>query len=147
MANSTWDPIHEHQVLPLTALFEADPERLSRLTFELGGIYYDWSKTHLNAGLIESFEALASEMGFDGAREELFSGGIVNPSEGRPAEHVAERGNGAADAVDTATARRERVRALVDAVEGEAFGELTGVLHIGIGGSVLGPALLVDALG
>jgi glucose-6-phosphate isomerase len=39
------------------------------------------------------------------------------------------------------------VRALVDAVEGEAFGELTGVLHIGIGGSVLGPALLVDALG
>jgi len=34
---------------------------------------------------------------------------------------------------------------LVDAVEGEAFGELTGVLHIGIGGSVLGPALLVCA--
>jgi len=34
-----------------------------------------------------------------------------------------------------------------DAIEGEAFGDVTGVLHIGIGGSVLGPALLVDALG
>jgi glucose-6-phosphate isomerase len=39
------------------------------------------------------------------------------------------------------------MRALVDAVEAGAFGDVTGVLHIGIGGSVLGPALLVDALG
>jgi glucose-6-phosphate isomerase len=39
------------------------------------------------------------------------------------------------------------MRALVDAIEAGAFGDVTGVLHIGIGGSVLGPALLVDALG
>jgi glucose-6-phosphate isomerase len=39
------------------------------------------------------------------------------------------------------------MRALVDAIEAGAFGDITGVLHIGIGGSVLGPALLVDALG
>jgi hypothetical protein len=39
------------------------------------------------------------------------------------------------------------MRALVDAVEAGAFGEISGILHIGIGGSLLGPALLVDALG
>jgi glucose-6-phosphate isomerase len=39
------------------------------------------------------------------------------------------------------------MRALVDAIEAGAFGDITGILHIGIGGSVLGPALLVDALG
>lgn len=39
------------------------------------------------------------------------------------------------------------MRSLVDAIEAGAFGDVTGVLHIGIGGSVLGPALLVDALG
>jgi glucose-6-phosphate isomerase len=39
------------------------------------------------------------------------------------------------------------MRALVDTIEAGAFGDITGVLHIGIGGSVLGPALLVDALG
>ncbi|MEA3058129.1 MAG: glucose-6-phosphate isomerase, partial [Sphingomonadales bacterium] len=65
----------------------------------------------------------------------------------RPATHVAERGSGAPDDVDLATARRQRMRALVDAIEAGAFGDVTGVLHIGIGGSVLGPALLVDALG
>src|SRR5204863_8979744 len=67
--------------------------------------------------------------------------------EGRPATHVAERGNGSPDDVALAIARRQRVRAMVDAVEAGAFGDVTGVLHIGIGGSVLGPALLVDALG
>jgi glucose-6-phosphate isomerase len=86
-------------------------------------------------------------MGFATAREALFSGEIVNPSEGRPATHVAERGSGAPGDVDLATARRVRMRALIDAIEARAFGDITGVLHIGIGGSVLGPALIVDALG
>src|SRR5205085_5946461 len=81
------------------------------------------------------------------ARDGLFAGEIVNPSEGRPATHVAERGSGAPEDVDLATARRQRMRALIDAIEAGAFGAVTGVLHIGIGGSVLGPALLVDALG
>jgi glucose-6-phosphate isomerase len=60
---------------------------------------------------------------------------------------VAERGNGAPQDVDLATARRQRMRALVDAIEAGAFGDVTGILHIGIGGSALGPELLVDALG
>jgi glucose-6-phosphate isomerase len=60
---------------------------------------------------------------------------------------VAERGSGAPEDVDLAAARRQRMRALVDAIEAGAFGDVTGILHIGIGGSVLGPALLVDALG
>jgi glucose-6-phosphate isomerase len=38
------------------------------------------------------------------------------------------------------------MRALVDAIEAGAFGDVSGILHIGIGGSVLGPHLLVDAL-
>jgi glucose-6-phosphate isomerase len=49
--------------------------------------------------------------------------------------------------VDLAMARRQRTRALIDAIEAGAFGNITGVLHVGIGGSVLGPALLVNALG
>jgi len=131
----------------LAELFAAEPDRLSRLTFEVSGIYFDWSKTHLDAALIEQFTARADQMKFAEARDALFSGGIVNPSEGRTATHVAERGSGAPDEVDLAAARRQRMRALTDAVEAGAFGDITGILHIGIGGSVLGPALLVDALG
>lgn len=39
------------------------------------------------------------------------------------------------------------MRSLIDAIEAGAFSDVTGILHIGIGGSALGPALLVDALG
>ena len=134
-------------VRSLKALFEAEPDRLSRFSFEAGGIYFDWSKTHLDETTLASFVERAGTDGFAEARDALFAGAIVNPSEGRPATHVAERGNGAPDDVDLATARRQRTRALVDAIEAGAFGSVTGVLHIGIGGSVLGPHLLVDALG
>jgi glucose-6-phosphate isomerase len=131
----------------LEELFVAEPDRLSRLSYEVAGIYFDWSKTHLDEGLIGQFLGRSEAMGFAAAREALFSGAVVNPSESRPATHVAERGSGAPEDVDLAIARRQRMRALVDAIEAGAFGDATGVLHIGIGGSVLGPALLVDALG
>ena len=131
----------------LDELFAAEPDRLGRLSFDVAGLYFDWSKTHLDREFIERSLERASDMGFAAARDALFAGEIVNPSEGRPATHVAERGSGAPDDVDLATARRQRMRALVDAIEAGAFGDITGILHIGIGGSVLGPALLVDALG
>jgi glucose-6-phosphate isomerase len=39
------------------------------------------------------------------------------------------------------------MRAVIDAIEAEAFGPVRHILHIGIGGSALGPDFLVDALG
>ncbi|MEA3004115.1 MAG: glucose-6-phosphate isomerase, partial [Sphingomonadales bacterium] len=82
-----------------------------------------------------------------GAREALFAGRIVNPTEGRAAEHSAERGQGAPESVARAGALHARMRALVDAIEAGAFGPVRHILHIGIGGSALGPKLLIDALG
>ena len=147
MAGQDWNAIDAHDVQPLETLFERDAERLSAFSMELGGLYFDWSKTHLDAGLVDAFVGITRSSHFAATRDALFSGANVNPTEGRPAEHVAERGTGAPDAVELASARRGRMRSLVDAIEAGAFGDITGVLHIGIGGSVLGPALLVDALG
>jgi glucose-6-phosphate isomerase len=140
-------PQQQAPIRTLEELFKAEPDRLSRLSFEAAGLYFDWSKTHLDAASIDRFLDRAQARGFGGQRDALFAGEIANPSEGRPATHVAERGSGAPEDVDLAAARRQRMRALIDAIEAGAFGDVTGVLHIGIGGSVLGPALLVDALG
>ncbi len=147
MASDAWKSIDEHKLKSLEQLFAAEPDRLSRLSNEVAGILFDWSKTHLDSALIAAFGELADKQGFAAARDSLFSGGIVNPTEGRSADHVAERGSGAPDAVQLAASRRERVRALVDAIEAGAFGDVGAIVHIGIGGSVLGPELLVDALG
>lgn len=147
MSADCWKAIEDHQLRPLAELFKAEPDRLSRFAHEVSGVYFDWSKTHLDAGLVDAFLALAEEAGLPARRDALFAGEIVNPTENRPAEHVAERGQGDPEAVALAKTRRTRMRALIDAIEAGAFGDVTGILHIGIGGSVLGPALLVDALG
>jgi glucose-6-phosphate isomerase len=151
-ALSLWPPRMPTQSQPdieptLEELFKTEPDRLSRLSFEVAGLYFDWSKTHLQRGRFSQFVERVESAGFDAARDQLFAGGVVNPSEGRAATHIAERGSGTPEEVDLAATRRQRMRALVDAVEAGAFGDVTGILHIGIGGSVLGPALLVDSLG
>ena len=100
----------------LDKLFESEPDRLSRLTFEVAGLYFDWSKTHLDQAIVAQFAARADKAGLAAARDALFSGGIANPSEGRSATHVAERGNGSPDEVAIAAGYRQRMRAVVDAL-------------------------------
>jgi glucose-6-phosphate isomerase len=146
MASDAWTIIDAQPLKRLEQLFQAEPDRLGRLAHEVAGIYFDWSKTHLDEDVLAAFAQLADQRGFVRARDALFAGEIVNVTENRPADHVAERGSGSPDTVQLATSRRARERAIVDAVEAGAFGDITGVLHIGIGGSVLGPELLVDAL-
>jgi glucose-6-phosphate isomerase len=134
----------------LVELFEADPDRTARLSarFELGqgGVLFDWSKTHLTDDLLAGFEALAEAAGFREARRRLFAGEVVNPSEKRAAEHTALRGVGKAASVEEADALRERMKLLVEAIHEGALGDVRHLIHIGIGGSALGPALAVDAL-
>jgi glucose-6-phosphate isomerase len=132
---------------PLVELFVTDPQRLDRLSFDAAGLHFDWSKTHLSQTDIVEFATRLESAGFEAARSALFAGEIVNTSEVRPATHVAERGSGSGPQIKLAAEHRARMAALAEAVEAGAFGDITGILHIGIGGSLLGPALAIDALG
>ena len=142
----SWDRIAQIESAKLTALFASGDARLSDFTVEEAGIAFDFSKTHLTQAHVAGFAALADEMGLASKRDTLFSGGMINPTEQRAAEHSAERGEGSADSVALAKALHERMRGLIEAVEAGAFGEIRHLLHIGIGGSALGPDLLIDAL-
>ncbi|WP_156678842.1 glucose-6-phosphate isomerase [Sphingomonas profundi] len=142
-----WDAIAAVERQSLATLFEREPDRLSRLVVEEAGLRFDFAKTHLDAALLPAFVGLAEAAGFAARRDALFAGDIVNPSEGRAAEHGAERGEGAPESVARARALHARMRALIDAIEAEALGPIRHVLHLGIGGSALGPKLVIDALG
>ena len=150
-----WSTLKALPTPTLNDLFANDAgrvEKLSqRLEFDLGelgpvGMLLDWSKTHLDDAALDAFEALASDAGFDAAREALFDGGIVNPTEGRPATHGAMRGSGTDADVEEAQALLARMGMLVEAIHEGALGEIKHLIHIGIGGSALGPDLAVDAL-
>ena len=142
-----WEALSGGEPHTLSDLFRIEPDRVSRLAIEQPGIRFDFSKTHLDRPLLAAFERLAEARDLAGAREALFAGKQVNVTEGRAAEHTAERGQGAPGSVQRAKALHTRMRALIDAIEAEAFGPVRHILHIGIGGSALGPDLLVDALG
>jgi glucose-6-phosphate isomerase len=139
----------------LGALFAADGTRADglslRLDLEAGGadnagMLIDWSKTHLDDAALTLFEELAGACGFADARAALFDGGIVNLTEGRAATHGAMRGSGTAAQVEEAEALLARMGILVEAIHQGALGEVRHLIHIGIGGSALGPALAIDAL-
>ncbi|MBW8841188.1 MAG: glucose-6-phosphate isomerase, partial [Sphingomonadales bacterium] len=115
-----WSEIEALKRIPLTKLFADDPERLGKYSADVSGIHFDWSKTHLTDEAIKAFEKLAK---------------------------ASERGEGAKDDVASAQALHARMRALIDAIEAEALGPIRNILHVGIGGSALGPDLLIDALG
>ena len=142
-----WKAIHDYQPRRLTELFEAETGRVGHLSRDVAGIHFDWSKTHLDEELVGQFSVLAYAVDYSGARDCLFAGDIVNETENRPATHVAERGEGKAEDNRLAAERHQRMRSLLDAIEGGAFGEIDSILHIGIGGSALGPDLIIDALG
>ncbi|UZK64982.1 glucose-6-phosphate isomerase [Sphingomonas sp. M1-B02] len=147
MALPDWSPIHALAPQTLKSLFEADAGRVDALSADVAGIHFDWSKTHLTADAVAAFSSIAEAMGLAAKRDALFGGQAINVTESRPAEHSAERGEGAPESVARARGFQARMRALIDAIEAEALGPIRHVLHIGIGGSALGPDLLVDALG
>ncbi|MET0372300.1 MAG: glucose-6-phosphate isomerase [Sphingobium sp.] len=144
---TAWDSITGRERPDLKTIFAADPGRLARYTLTQGPLRFDWSKTHLTDEMLGDFEALAVETGFAAQRDALFAGAAINNSEGRAAEHSAERGEGNVDSVAHARMLHNRMRALIDAIEAEALGPIRHILHIGIGGSALGPDLIVSALG
>lgn len=149
-ARAAWSRLEKLPRRTLNDLFAADPERLSRYASRLdlpeGGILFDWSKTHLDDAHVEAFMNLAETAGFAARREALFAGDIVNPTEGRAAEHTAQRGLGRESSVEEAALFHARMRALTEAIQQGALGEMRHLIHIGIGGSALGPALAIDAL-
>ena len=147
MAMQDWSAIEGLGSTKLTELFANDPDRLAKLTVDVAGVHFDFAKTHLDDAAIDAFIGLAATMELAAKRDALFSGQVVNVTEGRAATHTAERGEGNPDDVAQARAFQSRMRQVIDAIEADAFGPVRHILHVGIGGSALGPDLIFDALG
>ncbi len=135
-----------------------EPERLDRLRVDAAGLHLDLSKQSLTADGLDAALALARAAGVEAARGRLFEGFAVNSSEDRAVLHPALRaptGSGYAakgELVSTEVeVTRARMKVLADAIRsGEVRGatgeRFTAIVHIGIGGSDLGPRLVWEAL-
>lgn len=128
----------------IISCFARDPARLQQLSHKVEGIRFDFSRLDVDEASLALLHALAEAAELPAWRDRMAGGGVVNPSERRAATHMAERGTGDAALVQAAAERRVQMRALVETLAAQ---DIKHVLHIGIGGSALGPALLLDALG
>ena len=142
----------------LRAAFAADAGRFSRYSVALDDLLMDYSKTAVNAPVLDGLLALARAAGLETARDEMLSGAAINFTEGRAVLHTALRNRSGrpvlvdgrdvmpdVDAVLSAMGLfAESLRA--GALRGATGKPFTDVVNIGIGGSDLGPVMATLAL-
>ncbi|MBL8201842.1 MAG: glucose-6-phosphate isomerase [Chromatiales bacterium] len=134
------------------------PGRFAAFSRQHGHCLLDFSRNRLTTDTLGLLIALAGERELPRRIQTLFAGDVVNPTENRPAQHMAVRGPDAppllvngADIRAEIVAERERMLALADAVRSGEFRGSTGgrirhVVNIGIGGSDLGLVMAIEAL-
>lgn len=133
---------------PIRTLVSADPGRSAALSVSAGPLHASFARQRYDGRALDELFGLASSAGLDAALRALAGGEQVNPTEGRPALHTALRARDAAtpaarEAVQLARAARARMAELVRGIQQAG---ITDVVSVGIGGSDLGPRLVVDAL-
>lgn len=141
------------EAVHLADLFDADPGRPQRWTFEGAGLSVDLSRNRIDGRALAGLLALARARGLEARRDALLSGAVVNDTEKQPAWHSALR-SPPPDAAIAAALAAERRRFLDFAqdlragrVANSAGQPVESVICIGIGGSDLGPRLATEALG
>ena len=140
------------------ALFDGDPERFSRFSFAHDDLLVDVSKTAVTSRAFGLLHELAEATGVAEKRDRMFAGEKINTTEGRAVLHTALRnrsdrpvlvdGTDVMPAVNEVLDRvcefAEKIRTgLIRGATGRPF---TDIVNIGIGGSDLGPAMVVRAL-
>ncbi|WP_321876411.1 glucose-6-phosphate isomerase [Paraburkholderia bannensis] len=128
------------------------PTRAERYTYAGGGLAADFSKNRINDATLKLLVQLAREAGVEQRRDAMFAGEVVNPTEGRAALHTALRATEPnAPFHAQVLAEKTKMAKFADAVRSGAWTGYTGkrirhVVNIGIGGSDLGPKMVVHAL-
>ena len=140
--------------------FAADPERVSKLSFDVAGLHFDLSKNLVTDETVKLLVDLARELHIEERRDAMFAGEHINTTEDRAVLHTAlrrpasEAGTLVVDGQDVVADVHEVLDRMYAFAERVRSGEWKGVsgkriehvLSIGIGGSDLGPVMVYEAL-
>lgn len=143
----------------LRDLFAADPGRFATFSRRLGqDILVDFSKNRITATTFGHLASLANQCGLDRKIAAMFGGEKINVTEDRAVLHVALRNRAnrpiyvdGADVMPEVNRVLDKMRGFSQRVRGGGWKGFTGkpitdAVNIGIGGSDLGPRMVVEAL-
>lgn len=157
-----WDKLSKHyneiKDSHLKQWFKEDEKRADKFTIKWKDFYFDYSKNRINSETIELLKELTKEVDLKDAIAKYFSGDTINQTENRAVSHTALRlpkheelnidGVNVVTEINKVKAKIEGfsndiISGIKKGATGKAF---TDIVNIGIGGSDLGPAMIVDGL-
>ncbi len=157
-----WHKLQQHfnevSGLHMRDLFNQEPQRFDKFSLHFNDTLFDYSKNRITDKTLALLFELARQQKLDTKIAAMFSGVQINQTEQRAVLHVALRNrsnrqimvNGKDVSVDVNKVLA-KMRVFCDAVHSGSWRGYTGkvitdVVNIGIGGSDLGPRMVVRAL-
>lgn len=158
----SWKALQQHfttiKSTHLKQLFSENPKRAEDLTLQWEDFYADFSKHRITKETLDLLITLIEELDLKDAISKYFSGDIINATEGRAVLHTALRAkhtdevfvNGK-NVIPEVHEVKQKIKTFTNAIvngthKGHSGKTITDVVNIGIGGSDLGPAMVVDTL-
>lgn len=142
----------------LRQLFSEEPDRATRYSANACGIYLDYSKNLIDEQSWQTLQQLAAQSSIRQLTQQMLSGAAINNTEQRAVWHTRLRQQNLAglqlDGEDIGAAIsqcRQKMAELIDQLHAKSYlgyqGEaITDLIWVGIGGSLLGPQMAVEAL-
>ena len=159
---ATWQKIQDHfekmNQTSMKDLFASDSERASKFHIQWNDFLVDYSKNIANQETLDLLLQLANEVQLKQAIASYFEGDVINQTENRAVLHTALRAKESAkimvDGVNVMpeiySVKNKIKNFSNEVISGNKKGftgkSFTDIVNIGIGGSDLGPAMIVEAL-
>ena len=158
---NAWKALNDHFAqndFELRTLFQYNPERFNQFSVEKKNYLFDFSKNLIDQKTFDLLIQLAEETQLKEAISAMFSGDKINETEKRAVLHTALRDFSDKEIlVDGENIKpgikkvMQHMKAFSESIisgthKGFSGKEITDVVNIGIGGSDLGPVMVVSAL-
>ncbi|MGM8362277.1 glucose-6-phosphate isomerase [Flavobacterium sp. ARAG 55.4] len=159
---NSWKKLEKHfeeiRNISMQEMFKKDASRAEKFSILWNDFLIDYSKNIVNQETMSLLLDLVNEMGLKNGIQDYFEGGIINQTENRAVLHTALRAKESAvinvngiNVIPEVYEVKNKIKGFTDEITsgkrtgytGKAF---TDVVNIGIGGSDLGPAMVVEAL-
>ena len=159
---AAWNKIQAHfdnmQQTSMKDLFAADNTRAEKFHIQWNDFLVDYSKNIVNQETLDLLLNLANEVQLKEAITAYFGGDLINQTENRAVLHTALRAKESANVIvdgvnvmpEVYSVKNKIKNFSNEVISGNKKGftgkPFTDIVNIGIGGSDLGPAMIVEAL-
>jgi glucose-6-phosphate isomerase len=159
---ASWKKLQDHfkemRHIQMKDLFREDPDRFKKYSFAVTDIICDFSKNIMSDETKQLLLDLAYECQLQKAIKAMFTGELINETEGRSVLHTALRNfsgkpvfSEGKDVMPEVKKEWEHMRSFCQKIHRGEWKGFTGkkikyIVNIGIGGSDLGPKMVTEAL-